>query len=66
MKRAKSICIGIENECWDDIEDLIKPCSNFMVDKINFQISLINFDDVTKLIKLAEEPFSPHPIFRRK
>jgi len=57
MKRAKSICIGVENEYWDDIEVLIKSCANFMVDKINAQISLINFDDPNKLIKLAEEPF---------
>ena len=25
MKRAKSICIGAENEHWDDIKALIKP-----------------------------------------
>lgn len=58
MKRAKSICIGIENEYWDDIEILIKPCADFMAGKINAQISLINLDDLNKLIKLAEEPFS--------
>ena len=56
MKRAKSICIGIENEYWDDIEVLIKACADFMLDKINAQILLINFDDPNKLIKLAEEP----------
>ncbi len=61
IKRAKSICIGVENECWDDIEALIKSCADFMVDKINAQISLINFDDPNKLIKLAEEPFSGDP-----
>ncbi len=54
MQRAKSICIGLENEYWDDINVLIKPCADFMVDKINAQISLINFDDPCKLIKLAE------------
>lgn len=54
MKRAKSICIGVEGEYWDDIEVLIKSCADFMVDKINTKISLINFDDPTKLIKLAE------------
>ena len=56
MKRAKSICIGVENEHWDDIEVLVKPCADFMVDKISAQISLVNFDDPNKLIKLAEEP----------
>ncbi|MBA3603901.1 MAG: DUF4111 domain-containing protein [Parachlamydiaceae bacterium] len=54
MKRAKSICIGEENEYWDDIEVLIKPCADFMVEKINAQISSVNFDDPNKLIKLAE------------
>ncbi len=54
MKRAKSICIGVENEYWDDIKMLIKPCADFMVDKINAKISLVNFYDSNKLIKLAE------------
>ncbi len=54
IKRAKSICIGIENEYWDDIKVLIKSCADFMVDKINAQSSLINFDDPNILIKLAE------------
>lgn len=57
MKRAKSICIGVENEYWDDIEVLIKSCADFMVGKINAQISLVNSDDPNKLIKLAEETF---------
>jgi streptomycin 3"-adenylyltransferase len=56
MKRAKSICIGAENEYWDDIKVFVKPCADFMVDKINTQIPLVNFDDHNKLIKLAEEP----------
>ncbi len=56
IERAKSICIGLENEYWGDIAVVIKPCANFMVNKINAQISLINFDDPDKLIKLAEEP----------
>jgi predicted nucleotidyltransferase len=64
MQRAKSICIGVENEYWDDIEVLIKSCADFMVDKINAQILLINFDDPNKLIKLAEEPFSENSSLR--
>jgi len=55
IKRAKSICIGIENEYWDDIKVLIKPCADFMVDTINAQIPLVNFDDPNKRIKLYEE-----------
>ncbi|MBA8667730.1 DUF4111 domain-containing protein [Holosporaceae bacterium 'Namur'] len=64
MKRAKSICIGVENEYWEDIEVLIKSCADFMADKINEQISLVNFDEPDKLIKLAEEPFSRDPSLR--
>jgi predicted nucleotidyltransferase len=55
IKRAKSICMGIEDEYWDDIKVLIKPCADFMVDKINRRIPLINFDDPKKRIKLYEE-----------
>lgn len=54
MRRAKAICIGLENEHWEDIEVLIQPCADFMVDKINTQISLIHFDNPGKVIKLAD------------
>ncbi|MCH9625079.1 MAG: hypothetical protein S4CHLAM123_02460 [Chlamydiales bacterium] len=63
MKRAKSICIGVENEHWKDIEKLIKPCADFIVEKIHSHISLVNFDDSNKL-KLAEEPFTGDPSLR--
>lgn len=55
MRRAKSICIGMENEYWDDVKVLIKSCADFMANKINERASLINFED-PKLIKLHEEP----------
>lgn len=55
MKRAKSICMGIENEHWDDIKVVLKPCADFMVDKINGQIPLVIFNDPNKRIKLYEE-----------
>lgn len=55
MKRAKSICVGQENEHWDDIKMFIKPCADFMVDKINRLIRLVNFDNSEKRIKLYEE-----------
>lgn len=55
MKRAKSICMGIENEYWDDIKVLVKLCADFMVDKINGRIPLVNFDDPNKRIKLYQE-----------
>ncbi len=66
IKRAKSICIGLENEHWDDIKELIKPCADFMVNKINAQISLINFNDSNKFIKLAEEPYSDDRLHRQR
>ena len=55
MKRAKSICIGLENEHWDDIKVFIKPCADYMADKINAQIPLVKFNDPNKRIKLYEE-----------
>ncbi|NNM59958.1 MAG: DUF4111 domain-containing protein [Legionellales bacterium] len=54
MKRAKSICIGVENEYWGDIQELVKPCADFMANKINEQFALINVDDLNQVIKLAE------------
>lgn len=55
MKRAKNICIGEENEYWDDIKALIKPCADFIVNKINEQTSLIkNFTSPKNIIKIAK------------
>lgn len=55
MKRARAICIGEENEYWDDIQSLIKPCADFIVSQINNQISVVELsDDTDKSIKLAE------------
>ncbi len=58
IERANLIYIGAEDEYWSDIRVLIKPCTDFMVNKINANISSINFDDPNKLIKLFDEPFS--------
>lgn len=54
MQRAKSICVGVENEHWDDIEALIKPCVDFMLDRINAQASLLDLRDPNKVIRLDE------------
>lgn len=35
MKRAKSICIGDENECWEDIKASLEPCADWILQKIN-------------------------------
>ena len=55
MKRAKSIAIGIEDEYWGDINTLIKPCADFMLNQINEQKLSVNLKDPCKLIKLAVE-----------
>lgn len=53
VKRAKSICTGIENEYWNDIKALIKPCANFMVGQINAQALLMNFHDCSNSISMV-------------
>lgn len=45
IKRAKSICVGDENEHWDDIKELIKPCAEFILNKIHEQDSLLDKND---------------------
>lgn len=40
MKRAKAICIGEENELWDDLDVLLLPCALYMIEHINKQILL--------------------------
>lgn len=39
MERAKAICVGDTKEHWDDIKDLVKPCADFILDKINSAMS---------------------------
>jgi predicted nucleotidyltransferase len=53
MNRAKSICIGWEDEYWDDIKVLVKYCADFMLSKINDQKLSVNLTDPCKLIKFA-------------
>lgn len=55
LNRAKLICMGVEDEHWEDIEKLIKPCAEFMIEKINQQIPMINLNDQSILIKLMDE-----------
>jgi streptomycin 3"-adenylyltransferase len=53
MERAKAICIGEEKEYWDDIREIIKPCADFMLDKINSQINEILLSaDTNRSIKI--------------
>jgi streptomycin 3"-adenylyltransferase len=45
MERAKAICTGQENERWDDIEKLIKPCADFMLSQATSRITEIILSD---------------------
>jgi predicted nucleotidyltransferase len=54
MERAKAICKGEEKEHWDDIQELIKPCADFMLGEVNNKISEIMLtDDGNRSIKIA-------------
>jgi len=54
MKRAKAIYKGEAEEYWDDIQELIKPCADFMIIQIKNVISKIKLSNVQKSIKLAK------------
>lgn len=53
MNRAKHICIGLEEEYWDDINVLVKPCADFILSRITDQKLSINPKNPCTLIKLA-------------
>jgi len=53
IQRAKAICTGEEQEHWDDIKELIKPCANFMLNKICDKLTgIMASDDVNRSINL--------------
>jgi hypothetical protein len=55
MKRAKAICTGESEEYWDDMQELIKPCADFIINQINNEIAKIKLSDcANKSIKLAD------------
>jgi len=45
MERAKAICEGKEKEHWDDIQELIKSCADFMLSPANNKITEIMLSD---------------------
>lgn len=54
MERAKAICKGEEKEYWDDMQELIKPCADFMVSQINCKMTEIKLsDNPNRSIKIA-------------
>lgn len=55
MKRARDICLGDEKEDWQDIKDLLQPCADYMMSKINQKISLLESNGYhNKTIKMAD------------
>lgn len=54
LERAKAIYNGEADEYWSDIQELIKPCSDFIKNQIKNKISIIELSNCTnKSIKLA-------------
>lgn len=54
MERAKAICKGEEKEHWDDLQELIKPCAEFMVSEVHNKITEIMVSDsLNRPIKIA-------------
>lgn len=54
MKRAKAQACGEEKERWDDIQELVKPCADFMLSKINQQIcQIMSSNNVNRFIKIT-------------
>lgn len=52
IKRAKSICIGKEDEFWEDLKELLKPCADLMLEQINVLESSINLHEPGQRIQL--------------
>ena len=54
LQRAKAICVGEEQEHWDDIQELIKPCADFIIQQINNKVIEIKLSNgISKSISLA-------------
>lgn len=53
MERAKTIYNGEAKEYWGDMNELIKPCADFIIDQINNKVIEIKLsNNITKYIKL--------------
>jgi streptomycin 3"-adenylyltransferase len=53
MERAKAICKGEEQERWDDIQQLIQPCADYMFNEANDKIAAIMLSgDINGCIKI--------------
>lgn len=47
LERARLICIGEVNESWHDMQELLQPCANFMLNQIYKLISSIESSGYT-------------------
>lgn len=55
LQRAKAICIGLENEHWEDINTLIKPCADFIFNQVKEKIATYQlFNPINKAIKIMD------------
>ncbi len=52
MKKAKAICIGEVDESWNDVQEHIRPCADYILENITDQVESINFDDPNLSISL--------------
>ena len=54
MRRAKAICKGEEKEHWDDIQERIRPCADFMLSEINNKVTeIVLSENLNRSIKIA-------------
>jgi hypothetical protein len=55
MEKALRIANGEEEDAWDEIESIARPCAEFMMRKIEEKIVLLKFsNNSTRSLKLAE------------
>jgi streptomycin 3"-adenylyltransferase len=52
MQRAKAICIGVQDEYWEDVRPSILPCADYMLCQINKKIS--TDDNPEKYIRISK------------
>ncbi|MBA2710783.1 MAG: DUF4111 domain-containing protein [Tatlockia sp.] len=54
LNRAKMICVGLENEFWDDLSEHLKPCVQLMLSEIHELKLSLNLEDPTRIISLSK------------
>lgn len=54
LQRAKAICMGTENEHWEDLNGLIHSCACFVLSKINEKIATYSLSNINESIKIMD------------